>query len=233
LPIGYFHVAYTLPAELRDVAWQNKRGVYDLLMKAAAETTIEIAADSKRLGARFGITSVLHTWGSAMTHHPHVHMTVPGGGLSPDGMRWVTSRASFLVHVHVLAREFRGKPLAMQMDANAAGSLKFFNTHSGLADSAAFKRFLGPLRHVKWVVNCKGAVHWPRGGAAPSLTLHAPHRDLEPSAHLGRRWRCRVQVEGLSGRRAGALENDDAGASRVHQAVPDPRAAKGLPPHPS
>jgi len=161
LPIGYFHVVYTLPAELRDVAWQNKRVVYDLLMKAAAETTLEIAADKKRLGARIGITSVLHTWGSAMTHHPHVHMIVPGGGLSPDGTRWIASRENFLVHVHVLARKFRGKLLAMLLDAHNGGRLKFFNTHAGLADKATFKRFLGPLRHLKWVVYCKAPFAGP------------------------------------------------------------------------
>jgi hypothetical protein len=161
LPIGYFHVVYTLPAELRDVAWQNKRVVYDLLMKAAAETTLEIAADPKRLGARVGITSVLHTWGSAMTHHPHVHMIVSGGGLSPDGTRWISSRENFLVHVHVLAAKFRGKLLAMLMDAHDAGRLKFFNTHAGLADRATFKRFLGPLRHIDWVVYCKAPFAGP------------------------------------------------------------------------
>ncbi len=155
LPVGYFHVVYTLPAELRDVAFQNKRVVYDLLMKAAAETTLEIAADPKRLGARVGITSVLHTWGSAMTHHPHVHMIVSGGGLSEDGASWVASRENFLVHVHVLAAKFRGKLLAMLSDAHDAGRLKFFNSHAGLADRATFKRFIGPLRHIDWVVYCK------------------------------------------------------------------------------
>ena len=98
LPVPYFHVVYTLPSKLRDIAYQNKRVVYDLLMKAAAETTLAIAADPKRLGARIGITAVLHTWGSALTHHPHVHMIVPGGGLSLDGTRWISSRSNFLVH---------------------------------------------------------------------------------------------------------------------------------------
>ncbi len=167
LPVPYFHVVYTLPGQLRDVAYQNKRVVYDLLMKAAAETTLEIAADPKRLGARIGITAVLHTWGSAMTHHPHVHMIVPGGGLAPaaggqpkaqhglDGSRWLGSRENFLVHVHVLARRFRGKFIAMLGEAHADGKLNFFKTHAGLADPKAFKRFLGPLRHIEWVVYCK------------------------------------------------------------------------------
>ena len=96
LPVPYFHVVYT-PSELRDIAYQNKRVVYDLLMKAAAETTLAIAADPKRLGARIGVTAVLHTWGSALTHHPHVHMIVPGGGFSLDKARWVASRSNFLV----------------------------------------------------------------------------------------------------------------------------------------
>src|SRR3974377_2267170 len=140
LPVPYFHVVYTLPSKLRDIACQNKRVVYDLLMKAAAETTLAIAADPKRLGARIGITAVLHTWGSALTHHPHVHMIVPGGGLSFDGTRWVSSRSDFLVHVKVLARLFRGKMLAMLTDAHRAGHLTFFNTHAGLADKRTPRR---------------------------------------------------------------------------------------------
>src|ERR1700686_5420974 len=162
LPVHYFHVVYTLPSELRDLAYQNKRVVYDLLMKAAAETTLAIAADPKRLGARIGITAVLHTWGSALTHHPHVHMIVPGGGLSLDGARWVAARSNFLVHVNVLARLFQGKMLAMLMEAHRAGQLNFFNTHAGIADKRAFKRFLAPLRHIKWVVYSKAQFAGPQ-----------------------------------------------------------------------
>jgi len=161
LPVPYFHVVYTLPSQLRDIAYQNKRVIYDLLMKAAAETTLTIAADPKRLGARIGITAVLHTWGSAMTHHPHVHMIVPGGGLSFDSTRWVTSRANFLVHVNVLARLFRGKMLAMLMDAHDANQLTFFNAHAGLASKRTFKRFIAPLRRIKWVVYCKAPFAGP------------------------------------------------------------------------
>jgi len=162
LPVPYFHVVYTLPSELRDIAYQNKRVVYDLLMKAAAETTLAIAADPKRLGAHIGVTAVLHTWGSALTHHPHVHMIVTGGGLALDNARWVASRSNFLVHVNVLARLFRGKMLAMLMAAHDAGQLKFFNTHAGLADKRTFKRFIGPLRHIKWVVYCKAPFAGPK-----------------------------------------------------------------------
>jgi hypothetical protein len=161
LPVPYFHVVYTLPSELRDIAYQNKRLVYNLLMKAAAETTLAIAADPKRLGARIAVTAVLHTWGSALTHHPHVHMIVPGGGLSLDGARWVAARSNFLVHVNVLARLFQGKMLAMLMHAHGAGELKFFNTHAGLADKRAFKRFIAPLRRIKWVVYCKAPFAGP------------------------------------------------------------------------
>jgi hypothetical protein len=153
---------YTLPGKLRDIAWQNKRVVYDLLMKAAAETTLAIAANPRRLGARIGITAVLHTWGSTLTHHPHVHMIVPGGGLSPDGSRWVASRSNFLVHVKLLARLFSGRMLAMLTDAHDAGRLTFFNAQAGLVDKTAFKRFLAPLRRIKWVVYCKAPFAGPK-----------------------------------------------------------------------
>src|SRR4029453_7113421 len=117
--VEYFHVVYTLPAELRGIAYQNKRVIYHLLMKASAEATLAIAADPKHLGARIGIIAVLHTWGSALTHHPHVHMIVPGGGLSEDGARWVSSRPGFLLYVNVLSRLFRGRFLTILVKAHA------------------------------------------------------------------------------------------------------------------
>src|SRR6202049_2131022 len=155
LPVADFHVVFTLPAAIPDIAYQNKAAIYDILFTASAETLVTIAADPKHLGARIGITSVLHTWGSALTHHPHVHMIVPGGGISADRSRWISSRSNFLVHVKVLARLFRGKFLAMLIDAHSGGRLKFFNTHIGLADKRTFKKFLAPLRRIKWVVYCK------------------------------------------------------------------------------
>ena len=155
LPVPYFHVVYTLPSQLRDIAYQNKAVIYGLLMKAAAETTLQIAADPKRLGARIGITAVLHTWGSAMTHHPHVHMIVPGGGLSDEGTKWIAAKPDFLVHVNVLRDLFRGKFLGLLTQAHADGRLQFFGAHAGLADKKVFKRFLGPLRHIPWVVYVK------------------------------------------------------------------------------
>ena len=107
LPVPYYHVVFTLPAAIADIAYQNKAVIYDILFKASAETLITIAADPKHLGARVGITSVLHTWGSALTHHPHVHMIVPGGGISLDGERWVSCRPGFFLPVRVLSRLFR------------------------------------------------------------------------------------------------------------------------------
>ena len=155
LPVGYFHVVYTLPSRLRAIAYQNKRVIYGLLMQVAAETTLTIAADPKRLGAKIGITAVLHTWGSALTHHPHVHMIVPGGGLSPDGARWISSRSDFLVHVKVLSRLFRGRFLAVLTETHTEGKLQFFGDHADLADKQTFKQFLAPLRRSKWVVYAK------------------------------------------------------------------------------
>jgi hypothetical protein len=162
LPVGYFHVVFTLPAQLRDIAYQNKRVIYDLLMKASAEATLVIAADPKHLGARIGIIAVLHTWGSALTHHPHVHMIVPGGGLSQDGSRWISSRPSFLVHVNVLSVLFQGRFLAMLAKAHTQGRLRFFGDHASLADKRAFKRSLAPLRKFEWVVHTKHPFAGPR-----------------------------------------------------------------------
>ena len=162
LPVPYFHVVYTLPSQLRDIAYQNKRVVYDLLMKASADTTLTIAADPKRLGAKIGITAVLHTWGSAMTHHPHVHMIVPGGGLSDDGKRWIAARADFLVHINVLRSLFRGRFLALLTKAHADGQLQFYNRLAALADMKLFKRFLAPLRRIDWVVYCKPPFAGPK-----------------------------------------------------------------------
>jgi hypothetical protein len=142
LEVPYFHIVFTLPAEIGAIAYQNKAVIYDLLFKAASDTMLTIAADPEHLGAKIGITAVLHTWGSAMTHHPHLHMIVTGGGISPDGSRWIASRPDYLVPVE-------------------------------------------------------------------------------------------VQIQGLPPRRPGPVQNHDAGAGRVHSAVPHARPAQGLPPHPA
>lgn len=161
LPVEYFHLVFTLPAPLRDLAFQNKRTMYDILMRAAAESTLTIAADEKHLGARIAITSVLHTWGSAMTHHPHVHMIVPGGGISLDGKRWVSCRPGYFLPVSVLSALFRGRVLAMLADAHADSRLKFFGAHAELADRKMFKRFLAPMRRIGWVVDSRPPVTGP------------------------------------------------------------------------
>ncbi|MGZ3291880.1 MAG: IS91 family transposase [Xanthobacteraceae bacterium] len=155
LPVPYFHVVFTLPAPIADIAYQNKTVIYDLLFKAAAEATLTIAADPKRLGARIAITAVLHTWGSALTHHPHLHMIVPGGGLSADGERWIACRPTFFLPVRVLSRLFRRLFLKMLVAAHAAGRLAFFGEHAVLADRAAFAVFLAPLCTSEWVVYAK------------------------------------------------------------------------------
>lgn len=155
LPVGYFHVVFTLPSLIGDIAYQNKAIIYDLLFKASKETTLTIAADPKHLGAKIGITSVLHTWGSAMTHHPHVHMIVPGGGLSLDGQRWVSCRPNFFLHVGVLSLLFRRRFLEMLIAAHEAGRLKFLGPHAALTDRAQFDRYLEPLRKADWVVYAK------------------------------------------------------------------------------
>jgi hypothetical protein len=155
LPVPYFHVVFTLPAAIADLAWSNKAVVYDLLFKAAAETTLTLAADPKHLGARIGLTAVLHTWGSAMTHHPHVHMIVPGGGLSPDGTRWIACRPNFFLPVRILSKLFRRLLLEKLTTAHAAGQLRFFGAHADLADAKAFAAFLAPLRKTKWFVYAK------------------------------------------------------------------------------
>ena len=151
----YYHVVFTVPARIGDIAYQNKAEIYALLFKAAAETLITIAADPKHLGARIGLTAVLHTWGSAMTHHPHVHCIVPGGGISLDGKSWIACRSGFFLPVRVLSRLFRRLFLEKLVAAHEAGRLHFFGDHRRLADARTFNHFLAPLRKLEWVVYAK------------------------------------------------------------------------------
>jgi hypothetical protein len=155
LPVPYYHVVFTLPAAIADIAYQNKHVIYDILFKAAAETLITIAADPKHLGARIGFTAVLHTWGSALTHHPHVHMIVPGGGISLDGERWLSCRPGFFLPVRILSRLFRRLFLEKLVDAHDAGRLQFFGDHAQLAERHSFTAYLAPLRKAEWVVYAK------------------------------------------------------------------------------
>jgi hypothetical protein len=162
LPVPYYHGVFTLPAAIADIAYQNKAVIYDLLFKASAETLIAIAADPKHLGARVGVLSVLHTWGSALTHHPHVHMIVPGGGISLDGTKWVASRPGFFLPVRVLSRLFRRLLLEKLVAAHDAGRLQFFGDHAPLANAQAFAAYLQPLRKVEWVVYSKRPFGGPK-----------------------------------------------------------------------
>ena len=155
LPVGYFHVVFTLPAEVADIAFQNKTLVYDLLFRAASETMLTIAADPKHLGARIGITAVLHTWGSAMMHHPHVHMIVPGGGIALDRSRWISSRPAFLLPVRVLGTLFRRLFLARLIALHDTGRLAYFGALARLAERHSFLRHLAPVRKTRWVVYAK------------------------------------------------------------------------------
>ena len=155
LPVEYYHVVFTLPAPIADIAFQNKAVIYGLLFDVAAEVLQTIAADPKHLGARIGATLVLHTWGSALTHHPHVHGIVPGGGLSSDGKDWVACRPGFFLSVRVLSRLFRRHFLEELLQAHQADKLKFFGEHTALADAKAFKDWLALMRQCEWVVYAK------------------------------------------------------------------------------
>jgi len=162
LPVPYFHIVFTLPVAIGDIAYQNKRVIYDLLLKASAETMLTIAADHKHLGARIAITSVLHTWGSPMTHHPHVHMIVPGGGLSLNGERWIAARRNFFLPVLVLSKLFRRLMLKKLVAAHTAGKLVFFGAHAYLAGDKAFAAYLAPLKRTRWFVYAKRPFAGPK-----------------------------------------------------------------------
>jgi len=155
LPVEYYHVVFTLPAPIADIAYQNKAVVYGLLFDVAAETLLTIAADPKHLGARIGATLVLHTWGSALTHHPHVHGIVPGGGLAPDGTTWIACRRGFFLSVRVLSRLFRRRFVEELQRVHQAGELRFYGEHLALAGAQAFKAWLAPLGQCEWVVYAK------------------------------------------------------------------------------
>jgi hypothetical protein len=155
LPVEYYHVVFTLPAPIAAIAYQNKAAIYDLLFDVAAEVLLTIAGDPKHLGARIGATLVLHTWGSALTHHPHVHAVVPGGGLAPDGKTWIACRPGFFLPVRVLSRLLRRRFLEELLRLHQAGRLQFFGEYAALADAKAFAQWLAPLRKCEWVVYAK------------------------------------------------------------------------------
>jgi len=176
LPVPYFHIVFTLPAAIADIAYTNKAVIYDALFKASSQALLTIAADARHLGARIGITSVLHTWGSAMTHHPHVHMIVPGGGfaIAPvasghpkaqqkgDRSTWIAAKPKFFVPVFVLSRLFRRLMLTSLTAAHAQGKLAFFGAHAHLAAANAFAIFLAPLKKTRWFVYAKRPFAGPK-----------------------------------------------------------------------
>jgi len=162
LPVPYFHVVFTLPSAIGDIAYQNKPVIYDLLFKASSEAMLTIAADPKHLGARIGITSVLHTWGSAMTHHPHVDMIVPGGGISLDGSRWIAKRPDFFLPVRVLSKLFRRLMIDKLVAAHAADQLTFHGAHAALANTKVFAAYLAPLKRMRWFVYAKRPFAGPK-----------------------------------------------------------------------
>jgi len=224
LPVGYFHLVFTLPGPIADIAYQNKAAIYGLLFTAAAEATLMIAANPKRLGAKIGITSVLHTWGSAMTHHPHVHMIVPGGGISLDGTRWVSSRPGFFLPVRVLSRLFRRLFLGKLRAAHQAGRLAFFGDHAMLAEPRAFAAFLAPLRKTEWVVYAKKPFAGPQ--AVLAYLARYTHRIAISNRRLISADQTGVTFMWKDYRIQGAAN------PRVHSALSDARAAQGLAPHP-
>ena len=173
LPVAYYHVVFTLPAPFADIAYTNKTVIYDALFKAASETLLRIAGDPKHLGAKIGITMVLHTWGSALTHHPHVHCVVPGGGLSPDGQRWISCKPGFFLPVKVLSRLFRRLMCQRLAAAHAKGALQFFGENTALRDADAFRAFLKPLHRSERVVYAK------RPFAGPEQVLSYLARDTQ------------------------------------------------------
>ena len=229
MPVGYFHVVFTVPAEIADIAWQNKAVVYDLLFRAAADTMLTIAADPKHLGARVGITAVLHTWGSALTHHPHVHMIVPGGGIALDGTRWISSRPAFLLPVRVLGALFRRLFLTRLLALFDAGKLAFFSTLAGLATRKVFLRCLSPIRKKRWVVYAKPPFAGPQ--AVLAYLSRYTHRVAISNRRLIAFDDASVTFRYKDYRRDGAERQQVM--SLAHPPLSNPRPAARLPPYPA
>jgi hypothetical protein len=155
LPIEYFHVVFTIPSELNLLVSMNQKVLYDLLFRSASETLTELANDPKHLGAKIGVIGILHTWGQNLMDHPHVHCVVTGGGISPDGERWVSCRKGFFIPVKVMSALFRGKFLDILNNCLKRGDLAFHGSISHLKEPEAFASFKKQLYHKKWVVYCK------------------------------------------------------------------------------
>ena len=230
-PVPYFHVVFTLPAPIGDIAYTNKAVDYDLLFQASAETMITIALDPKHLGARIAITSVLRTWGSAMTHHPRVHMIMPGGGLSSDGSRWIATKPNFLLPFLVLSKLFRRLMLEKLTAARAAGKFRFFGAHANLADQNAFATFPAPLqKRTRWFVHSK----LPFAGLRAVLAYLSryTHRVAISNSRLIAADANGRQGQGLP-RGTGSLHNHDARGGGVYPSLPATCPPQVLPPPPA
>ena len=210
LPVPYYHVVFTLPAPIADIAYQNKAAIYDLLFKASAETLITIAADPKHLGARIGLTSVLHSWGSAMTHHPHVHMIVPGGGIAPDGERWIACRPGFFLPVRVLSRLFRRLFLEKLDRRPRRRPPEVLRRSCPIGRARCLHRLSGAVTQKRMGRLQQAAVRRTRGGAGLSVALYPPRRHLQPPFDRGRRQGRHLQGQGLPDRGTWSLQDHDA-----------------------
>ena len=233
LPVEYYHVVFTLPAPISAIAYTNKEVIYGLLFDIAAETLRTIAADPKHLGARIGATLVLHTWGSALTHHPHVHGIVPGGGLSPDGERWVACKPGFFLSVRVLSRLFRRRFLEELEQAHRAGQLQFFGEHIASGRRRGLRRLARAAATVRVGGLRQAPVRRTGSGARLSVALHPSGGDLQLPPRRTGRSRRHLPLEGLPRQGQHALQDHDAGDRRVHAPLPAARAARWLSSHPS
>ncbi|MBA6348112.1 IS91 family transposase [Colwellia sp. BRX8-9] len=214
LPVDYYHLVFTLPKEVANLAYYNKSVMYGLLLKVAAETLLTIGGDVKRLGAKLGVTFVLHTWGSAMTHHPHVHGIVPGGGLSADGEHWVSCKSGFFLPVRVLSRLFRRLYLEKLYLAYQSNSLMFFGRDKPLEDEKLFAKWLNPLRKKEWVVYAKRPFAGPK--AVFAYLSRYTHRVAISNSRLvkcdcnGVTFRCKnYRAKTASRYRTMTLDNDE------------------------
>ena len=230
--MAYYHVVFTLPAPISDIAYHNKAVLYAILFSAAAETLITIAADPKHLGARIGLTAVLHTWGSALTHHPHAHCIVPGGGISLDGQRWLSCRPGFFLPVRVLSRLFRRLVLDKLVAAHATGRLRFFGDHRQLVEAPVFARFCAPYASLNGVVYAKRPFAGPE--AVLAYLSRYTHRVAIANSRL-----IRFDDHGVTftwkdyrAKRPRPLQGHDPRNAGVHPPLPPPRAAPRLSPHP-
>ncbi len=228
LPVEYFHVVFTLPAQIARIAYWNQKAIYDLLFRASAKTLATIAADPKHLGAKIGMTSVLHTWGSALTHHPHVHIIVPGGGIDDDG-KWKSCRPGFFLPVRVLSRLFRRLFLDGLAALHEAGKLRFFGELADLHGSKTFAHYLAPLRKSEWVVYAKPPFGGPKAVLA-YLSRYTHRVAISNSRLINADAKSRgIQVERLSRQRRQPAEDNETGHQRVHPSLLDPCPARRVP----